>query len=97
MAEVVRVDFYELVALIDEQLTAEQRVRDYVSESGTEIGHWSRDSESAEVRPSTSTGILLRLFSNGLVIHERIYAASPMSVPRMVRSITEHLTGYAAY
>jgi hypothetical protein len=97
MAEVVRVGFSELVALIEEQLTVERRVGDYASETGADIGHWSRGAEAAEVRPSTSTGILLRLFSSGLVIHERIYAASPMSVPRMVRSITEHLTGYAAY
>lgn len=88
--------FMEMLALIDKQLESEARLRDYISESDIETGVWSRGTEAAEVHPSTSTGILLRLMSKGLVIHQRIFAASEMSVQRIARAITEHLTGYAA-
>lgn len=88
--------FSDMLARIDEQLENEERLRDYVSESLPETGQWSRGSEAAEIHPSTSTGILLRLASKGQVIHERIFAASEMSISRIVRAITEHLTGYAS-
>jgi hypothetical protein len=88
--------FSDMLALIDKQLAKEERLRDYLSESDPESGVWSRGTNAAEVHPSTSTGILLQLATKGQVIHERIFAASEMSVSRIARAITEHLTGYAA-
>ena len=89
--------FSDILVQIDEQLGTEKRLGDFVSDLEASGAQWSRGNESAEVQPSTSTGVKLRLASRGVVIHERIYAASGMSVPRIVRSITEHLTGYAAW
>jgi hypothetical protein len=88
--------FLEMVALIDKQLQEMERLPDYVVESDVETGKWIRGTEVAEVHPSTSTGVLLQLWSRGQVIHQRIFAASIMSVNRIARAITEHLTGYAA-
>jgi hypothetical protein len=88
--------FMDMLALIDKQLAVDERLRDYESASDLESGIWSRGTNAAEVHPSTSTGILLRLATKGQVIHERIFAASEMSVPRIARAITEHLTEYAA-
>jgi hypothetical protein len=45
--------------------------------------------------PSGSTGIAVALLRGDSVVHERIFAASSMSITRIVRTITEHLTGYA--
>lgn len=88
--------FTEIIALIDKQLANEERLRDYVSESDVDSGMWGRNGEAAEIEPSTSTGVLLRLTSKGQVVHQRIFAASEMSVSRIARAITEHLTGYIA-
>jgi len=59
-------------------------------------GVWMLGNASAEIHPSTSTGLLLILRTEGRSIHERIFAASEISVRRMARAITEHLTGYVA-
>jgi hypothetical protein len=88
--------FSDMLALIDKQLAKDDRLHDYESESGFESGVWSRGTNAAEIHPSTSTGVLLQLATKGQVIHERIFAASEMSVSRIARAITEHLTGYAA-
>jgi hypothetical protein len=87
--------FGDMLALIDKQLEGEHVVCDLV-ESNAVAGVWHRGKESAEVHPSTSTGVLLLLLTNGRVVQERIFAASEISIPRIARTITEHLTGYVA-
>ena len=88
--------FTDMVALIDKQLQGMNRLPDYTVETDVETGMWMRGTEAAEVHPSTSTGVLLQLSSRGQVIHQRIFAASEMSISKIARAITEHLTGYAA-
>jgi hypothetical protein len=57
---------------------------------------WTRNTAGAKITPSGSTGIVVALLSSDRVVHQRIFAASPMSVARIVRTITEHLTGYVS-
>jgi hypothetical protein len=52
------------------------------------------DDYRADIAPAGSTGLELRLSSNGRLIHERVFASSPASMPRIAQSIIEHLTGY---
>ena len=88
-------DFRNLFDLIDAELGANAHL------NGTQRTHdadglaWTNDRAGAKVVPSGTTGIAVALISGERVVHERIFAASPMSVPRIVRTITEHLTGYA--
>jgi hypothetical protein len=89
-------EFSEILARIDKQLESGKRLRDYVNEVDAGNGVWTLGSEVAEVRPSTATGVLLRLASKGKVVVERTFAATEMSVPKIAGAITEHLTGYAA-
>jgi hypothetical protein len=56
---------------------------------------WTKDAAAAKITASGSTGITVALLSSDRVVHQRIFAASSMSVARIVRTITEHLTGYA--
>lgn len=94
--ELVGMEFTDMLARIDKQLESGNRLRDYVNESEPGSGSWSRGSEAAEIRPATSTGVLLRLASKGQVVRERTFAASEMSIPKIAGAITEHLTGYAS-
>lgn len=87
--------FEDLLALIHEQLDGERRLHG-VMEADPDSGMWMLGDASAEIHPSTSTGLLLILRTEGRSIHERIFAASEVSVRRMARAITEHLTGYVA-
>lgn len=87
--------FADLLALIHKQLDDEDRLRNRL-DTDPEGAVWQVGDATAELHPSTSTGLLLILRTNGRVIHERIFAASEVSVPRIARAITEHLTGYVA-
>jgi hypothetical protein len=87
--------FDDLLALIHEQLAAERRLNGSM-DADPDSGIWMLGDASAEIHPSTSTGMLLILRTEGRTIHERIFAASEISVRRMARAITEHLTGYVA-
>lgn len=87
--------FDDLLALIHEQLESERRLNGAM-DADPDSGVWILGDAAAEIHPSTSTGMLLILRTEGRVIHERIFAASEISVGRMARAITEHLTGYVA-
>jgi hypothetical protein len=87
--------FADLLALIHKQLEGEARLHDMI-QADTYNGVWRLNDATAEVFPSTSTGLLLVLRTNDRTIHERIFAASEVSIERIARAITEHLTGYAA-
>ena len=87
--------FDDLLALIHEQLAGERRLNGSM-DADPDSGIWMLGNASAEIHPSTSTGLLLILRTEGRSIHERIFAASEVSVRRMARAITEHLTGYVA-
>jgi hypothetical protein len=93
--EPVGMQFADLLALIHKQLEDETRLQDRM-DADAEAGVWQVGDALAELHPSTSTGLLLILRSNGRAIHERIFAASEVSVNRIARTITEHLTGYVA-
>lgn len=89
-------DFPNLFDQIDAELERNERL------AGTERSYdadgrvWTKDRAGAKIAPSGSTGIAVALFSADRMVHERIYAASPLSIPRIARMITEHLTGYLA-
>ena len=86
--------FAQMVALIDERLQHEERLQDYPIAADPHVGRWSCGKEAAELEPSTATGVLVRLHSDGRVLHQRVFACSEMTVGRIARSISEHLTGY---
>jgi hypothetical protein len=88
--------FSEMLTQISKQLSDGRSLTETTTASSELMGMWSRGSETAEIHPSTSTGVLLQLASKGRVVHERYFAASEVSVPRIARAITEHLTGYLA-
>ena len=88
--------FSEMLTQVGKQLAEERRLHDAVNASTETSGMWLRGSEEAAIAPSSATGVMLRLASKGRVIHEKIFAASEISVPRIARAITEHLTGYTA-
>lgn len=88
--------FAQMLAEVEKRLSEERRLDDAKNARDETSAVWTRGSEEAALHPSTSTGVLLRLVSRGRVIHEKIFAASEISVARIARAITEHLTGYTA-
>ena len=59
-------------------------------------GGWRRRTERREASLCVpQDGIVNPVGLRDRVVHQRIFAASSMSVARIVRTITEHLTGYA--
>lgn len=88
-------DFHEMLSLIEQKIETQPKLRGCEADHSPIAGVWRRDRETVEVTPAGSTGILLRLISNGRAVHERTFAKSAMSIDRIVVSITEHLTGYA--
>ena len=87
-------DLIVAVELLDVRLRSEPKTCDAQSAHDQMAGVWTLDEYRADVVPAGSTGLELRLSSHGRVIHERIFASSPASVPRIAQSIIEHLTGY---
>lgn len=87
--------FAELRAEIDERLAAEPRLQGSRRELDGEKSVWTRDREIVLIGPSGTTGILVELSTNGRVVRSKIFAASPMSVERIVITSAEHLTSYA--
>ena len=87
-------DLMVAVDLLDVRLGSEPKARDVQRAHNEVTGVWMLDDYRAEVSPAGSTGLELRLSSHGRVIHARIFASSPASVPRIGQSIIEHLTGY---
>jgi hypothetical protein len=87
-------NFPSLFDLIDAELETNVRLAGSQHLEQDDARLWMRDAVAARVSPSGTTGITVALLSGERVVHERIFAASPLSVSRIVRTITEHLTGY---
>ena len=88
--------FSDLYAHIDARLGAERYLTDSQRSFEHDTGVWTLDRQAVVIRPAGSTGIEILYQTDGRVIHARTFAASPMSVPRIVRTVTEHLLGYRA-
>jgi hypothetical protein len=89
--------FPELRALIDTRIEAEPRLAGSVRELRDETCVWTRNGEAVAISSAGATGILLEYISHGHVVHSRIYAASPLSVNRIVTTCAEHLTAYVVH
>jgi hypothetical protein len=87
-------DLSVAVELLDVRLRSESKTHDVRSDHNEVAGVWTLDDYRADILPAGSTGLELRLSSHGRVIHERTFASSPASMPRIAQSIIEHLTGY---
>jgi hypothetical protein len=90
----VGMTFAELRAAIDDRLAAEPRLQGSRRQLEGERSVWTRDREIVAIAPSGTTGILVELSTNGRVVRSKIFAASPMSVERIVTTSAEHLTSY---
>jgi hypothetical protein len=83
-----------LFDLIDTELEANAHLAGSQRSEDADGRVWTKGAAAAKIMPSGTTGIAVALLLGDRVVHERIFAASPMSVSRIVRWITEHLTGY---
>ncbi|HEY5349267.1 MAG TPA: hypothetical protein VIJ64_06035 [Candidatus Lustribacter sp.] len=83
-----------LFDLIDAELETNARLAGSQRSLDADGRMWTKDTAGAKITPSGTTGIAVALLLRDRIVHERIFAASPMSVGRIVRTITEHLTGY---
>lgn len=88
-------NFPSLFDLIDAQLEGNAQLDGSQRSQDADGRVWTKDAACAKIMPSGSTGVTVALLSGDRIVHERIFAASSMSIPRIVRTITEHLTGYA--
>ena len=88
-------NFPSLLDLIDAELENTAHLDGSQRTQDADGRVWTRNAAGAKITPSGSTGITVALLSSDRVVHERIFAASPMSVARIVRTISEHLMGYA--
>jgi hypothetical protein len=88
-------NFPSLLDLIDAELENNARLDGSQRTQDADGRVWTRSTAGAKIAPSGSTGITVSLLSSDRVVHERIFAASPMSIARIVRTISEHLMGYA--
>lgn len=86
--------FAELRAAIDDRLAAEPRLQGSRREREGEKSVWTRDREIVAIGPSGTTGVIVEYITNGRVVRSKIFAASPMSVERIVITSAEHLTSY---
>jgi hypothetical protein len=87
--------FPEIRASIDERLETEPRLAGSRRELQDDMSVWTRDKQAVAIAPSGSTGILVEYRSEGRPVRRKIFAASPMSVDRIVVTSAEHLTDYA--
>lgn len=87
-------DLQHAIDLLDLHLLNEPKTRALLRAHNEVTGVWIQDEFRADVSPAGSTGFELRLCDRGRPIHERIFASSPVSIPRMAQAIVEHLTGY---
>jgi hypothetical protein len=88
-------NFPSLFDQIDAELETNAQLEGSLRSHDADGRVWTKDTACAKIAPSGSTGITVALLRGDNVVHERIFAASSMSVQRIVRTITEHLTGYA--
>jgi hypothetical protein len=84
--------FEELRAAVDERLESEPRLRGIQHDPNA--GLWMLNQETVVLSPSGSTGILVEYLSRDRLVRTKIFAASPMSVERIVTTSAEHLTSY---
>ena len=87
-------DFVTLCSQIAAELETNARLSGSERSEDADGYVWMKQNVGAKLTPSGSTGISVALLSADHVVHERIFAASPMSVQRVVQIIVEHLTGY---
>ncbi len=86
--------FSDLCLLIDERLRAETHFAQ-IEHAASETEHvWLFDDQAVRLRRSGSTGIEATYETANRPIHSRTFAASPLSVDRVVRTAIEHLNGY---
>jgi hypothetical protein len=88
--------FSELCAQIDARLDADAHLVNSQHSSESDESIWMLDRQTVTIRAAGSTGIEIVYGTGGRVIHSRTFAASPMSVTRIVRTISEHLLDYRA-
>ena len=88
-------NFPRLFDLIDAELETNAQLEGSQRTRDADGRVWTKDAAGAKIMPSGSTGIVVALLRADHVVHERIFAASSMSIARIVRTITEHLPGYA--
>jgi hypothetical protein len=86
--------FPELRSAIDHRLAAEPRLEGSECELSGEVCTWTMGRESVVISSSGSTGIHVEYRSHGRLVRTKIFAASPLSVDRIVITSAEHLTGY---
>ena len=87
--------FPEIRASIDTRLEADPRLAGSRREVHGETTVWTRDKQAVAIGASGTTGILVEYRSEGRPPRSKIFAASPMSVDRIVVTSAEHLTDYA--
>jgi hypothetical protein len=89
-----RMTFADIRALIDASLASIPRLREGAHDVTGEASRWSLADQVVAIQPSGSTGILVEYLTNGRLAHKKVFAASPMSVDRIVHTAAEHLTAY---
>jgi hypothetical protein len=89
--------FPELRARIDERIATDARLQGAACELHGDASQWTLNAQSVAFRADGSTGILAEYRSAGELVHSRIFAASPMSIARIVTTAAEHLTAYALH
>lgn len=75
-------------SLIDAELETNAQLDGSQRTEDTDGRCWTKDAAGAKIMPSGSTGSSVALFLSDRIVHERIFAASSMSVTRIVRTIT---------
>ena len=89
--------FSELRAMIDSRLEGDARLDGSRRELHDESCTWTLNNEGVALSAAGSTGILVEYLRGGSVVHQRIFAASPLSVDRIVNTAAEHLTAYVLH
>jgi hypothetical protein len=87
-------EFLDFCDALDVQLRAGSDMHDSERTHTADDDVWTLDGQAVHVRAAGSTGIHVSYGTAGRIIHERTFAASPLSIGRIVRTMTEHLTGY---
>lgn len=87
-------EFSDFCDAFDAQLHADNDLRASERTRADDEDIWVLAEQAVRVRPAGSTGIHVAYETGGRIIHERTFAASPLSIGRIVRTMTEHLTGY---
>jgi hypothetical protein len=87
--------FPEIRASIDARIETEPRLQGSRRELEGESSIWRLNRQIVTISASGSTGILVEYLSDDRLVHSKIFAASPLSIERIVTTAAEHLTAYA--